>query len=377
MPFEVLAYIVIMVILACGSMLGHSNTLMLVFSLMAGPFILNGWVVYAMLQRVSVERKAPASVGAGETFSVQVTLTNNRKFLSCRLMRVEDTISNQHEELQGRVLFFRVPVQGSRTSSYRARLLQRGVYALGPTLVSSRFPFGLGERGRYFETPDEVLVHPQVGELSPSWWRRVIGDDRMAMDSRSRSGVFDDEFSQVREYRAGDPIRAIHWRTSARTNELMVREFDESREHDAVIAVDLSASDSRDETEYRTELAASFVATVCHHFAKTTHNSKVAFFLSGAENVSIIGRSSPDVWRQILDALARCSASQNADRLWLAEQLADVGAEGRSAIYVTTRDIEMGMATAAHVVVASTDGLRDVFQLPEDEPVATIPEVTA
>jgi uncharacterized protein (DUF58 family) len=371
MPTEVLVYIVIMITLACGSMLGHSNTLLLVFSLMAGPFILNGWVVYAMLQRVEVERELPQSAGAGETFSVHITLRNKRRFLSSRLMRVADTISNKREVLKGRVLFFRVPVQEARTASYRVRLMQRGAYELGPTLVSSRFPFGLGERGRYFETPGEILIHPQIGELSPAWWRRVLGEDRQAHNLRARRGVFDDEFKQIREYRPGDPIRSIHWRTSARKDDLMVREFQETREHDAVLMVELWQSPNADDAELRTELAASFAATVCHQFASTMHNSNVAFFLSGSENVSIVGKASPDTWNQILNALARCSASPKADLEWLEQQLSDTRGSDQSPIFVTTRGADEkpdNLGSRGHVVHATPSDLESIFRVGDDGP---------
>ena len=393
-PPEVIAYIAMMVVLATGSMLGHSNTLLLVFALMAGPFVLNGWVVYAMLQRVRVERRVPERVAAGETFSIDLSLHNQRRFLSCRLMRVQDTISNEHEELSGRVLFFRVAAKQQRTAAYRARLYQRGVYTLGPTVVSSRFPFGLGERGRYFETPDEILVHPQIGEISPGWWRRVVGDDRIADDQRSTFGVFDDDFKQIREYRPGDSIRSIHWRTSARMDELMVREFQENREHDAVIVIDLwSASKSvRSDSEesYRTELAASFAATVCHEFSRAVRDGNVAFFLSGSENVSIVGKAAPELWDRILDALARCQPSPAASPEWLANQVAAVRKEQLQPVFLTTRhsidavdSTETGSGRGlgvCHVVHATREGLADIFRLREDDmesQLSTVPTETA
>lgn len=381
MPWEVVAYIAIMVILATGAMLGHSNTLLLVFSLMAGPFILNGWVVYAMLQRIRITREVPRRAGAGETFSVQVSLHNDRHYLSCRLMRVEDRIANAHEELGGRVLFFRVPARGRRRSSYRVRLLQRGVYKFGPTIVSSRFPFGLGERGRYFETPDEILIHPRIGQLSPAWWRRVVGDDRIANNQRASHGLFDDEFRQIREYRAGDSVRSIHWRTSARMNDLMVREFEENREHDAVILLDLSGSTGgrpAEESNDRVELAASFVATLCEEFARVIGHANVAFFLTGAENVSIAGKASPELWNRILDALATCRSSENANPMWLAEQLDGLQTNQSHPILVTTRDSLSAfedtdasgparMFASSHIVQATEQTLADVFRLPGDD----------
>lgn len=378
-PPEVLAYLAIMIILATGSMLGHSNTLLLVFGMMAGPFLLNGWIVYVMLQRLKVERTAPERVGAGDTFSVDLTIHNGRRYLSSRLLRAEDQIANAHEELSGRVLYFRIPAKEARTASYRVRLLQRGRYALGPTLASSRFPFGLGERGRYFETPGEILVHPPIGELSPSWWRRVMGEDRIVNEQRARNGVFEDDFRQIREYRQGDAIRSIHWRTSARMNELMVKEFHENREHDAVLLVDLF--DVADDREFLTELAASLTATICHELSRSLRDANVGFFLSGAENVAVTGTSSHEIWGQVLDALAICELSKNASTAWLAEQAATFRQDGLEPILITTRppgaqldfgdNVSAAAVRAAHVVHVNRAELRDIFQLPGEQSGAT------
>ena len=64
----------------------------------------------------------------------------------------------------------------------------------------------------------------------------------------------------IPEYRPGDAIRRIHWRTSARADELMVREFEENRDEDAALLVDLW-SDGKSAPEYF-ETVISFVATI-------------------------------------------------------------------------------------------------------------------
>lgn len=385
MPTEVLAYLTIMIVLATGSMLGHSNTLLLVFSLMAGPFVLNGWIVYVMLRRLRVDRKLPARVGAGQTFPVEITIHNDRRYLSSRLMRVEDSITNGREELSGRVLFFRIPTKENRSAAYRVRLMQRGRYRLGPVLVSSRFPFGLGERGRYFETHSELLVHPQIGELSPTWWSRVRGEDRVVEQQRIRNGVFDDEFKQIREYRQGDAVRRIHWRTSARVNDLMVRDYHQNREHDAMLLVDLWTGRGVDQT--RIEMACSFVASICHELSRTMNDAEVGFFLAGETNIAVTGKPTPEFWHRVLDALATCVAGRNTDTDWLAEQAQSMRLENMRPILVTTRDAQLpfegesngqrenGSAAAiraAHVVHATEDGLRDVFRL---EPSESLPDL--
>ncbi len=381
MPTEVKAYLGIMIVLATGSMLGHSNTLLLVFALMAAPFILNGWIVYAMLQQVRVARHLPQRAGAGETFSVELQLHNDRRMLSSRLMRLEDQISNGREELSGRVLMFRVPAGESRRAGYRVRLMQRGVWRFGPIVVSSRFPFGLGERGRFFETHDELLVHPRTGELSAAWWRRVRGEDHISDQQRATRGVYDDEFRQIREYRQGDAVRNIHWRTSARVNDLMVREFQQNREHDAVVLLDLWRPEEAD-FDVRVELAASFAASVCREMSRSMRDADVAFLISGTTQLVVSGKPTTELWTRILDGLALCGGSPRADAAWLAEQAAPFLSEGLRPILITTRTVDStegnggqgnALGRSAHVVVVDEHELADIFSL---DP-ATVPAVVA
>jgi hypothetical protein len=79
-------YLVIMILIFSGSLLGRSNMLMLVFSMMAGPFVINGWITYSMLKRTAVERIVPARVMAGEPMTIELVLANRKRLMSCWLM---------------------------------------------------------------------------------------------------------------------------------------------------------------------------------------------------------------------------------------------------------------------------------------------------
>ena len=106
-------YLVIMIVIFSGSLLGRSNMLMLVFSMMAGPFVVNGWITYSMLKRTSLERVAPERVMAGEPITVELVMSNRKRLMNCWLMSAHDTIQNGEERLDPSVLFARVPAGGS------------------------------------------------------------------------------------------------------------------------------------------------------------------------------------------------------------------------------------------------------------------------
>src|SRR5579872_3364354 len=109
MPREALIYFVILVVLCVGALIGHSNSLMLVFALMAGPFILSSQIASMVLRRLRVARGLPQYATAGEKFSVKVSMQNRKWLLSSWMVTVEDSLQTPREQLQASVLFTRIP----------------------------------------------------------------------------------------------------------------------------------------------------------------------------------------------------------------------------------------------------------------------------
>ncbi|MFM7837363.1 MAG: hypothetical protein ACKPJD_36685, partial [Planctomycetaceae bacterium] len=80
LPREGLVYLAMMLVIAVAALTGGNpdtgNMLLLVFGLMAGPFVVNGWIVVLMLMKLKGERTAPAMIEAGAVFRVAVSLSN-------------------------------------------------------------------------------------------------------------------------------------------------------------------------------------------------------------------------------------------------------------------------------------------------------------
>ena len=110
---------------------------------------------------------------------------------------------------------------------------RRGLYHFGPAEIRTTDPIGLLRFTRRFVTREEVMVYPEVFELV-GFPLRGRGGASGARGSLGRRG---DEFSGLREYRQGDDRRHIHWKSVARTGELVVKEFaqDAPRRHAVVL----------------------------------------------------------------------------------------------------------------------------------------------
>jgi len=312
-PGEGLAYVGIMAVVFIGSMIGRSNPLLLVFSLMAGPLVVNGWMTKTLVHRVAPRRRVPERVMAGEPTSIDVGIQNDKAWLSAWLLTVVDRVSNDRETLQPMVVFPRVPPGGTSSGQYRLRLAQRGVYSFGPLQVNTRFPLGLVERGVNFELPDRVLVYPRLGRLAAGW-KDQLRQATELVSRQPRGGSFHDEFHKLREYRRGDDMRAIHWKTSARQNELMVREFRQNRDQDVVILLDAWQPAAPSEADrIAAERAISLAASVAVDQCRQGRESIPFVAAGGAEQFTWGGTTGSHRIETLLDGLALLQPAPDVD----------------------------------------------------------------
>lgn len=304
-PREGIGYLLIMVVLFIGSSLTKSNTLLLVFAMMAGPFVVNGWITYTMLTNVLVKRRTPARAMAGELFSVQVDLTNQTPLISIWMMVAQDQVSFGDLSWQPTLLFARVPPQSMQSGHYQIRLMNRGRHHFGPLQVNSRFPLGLIERGSIFREHCEMLIYPRIGRLTPRWKRQLLGASELVESARPRAGAFNDEYHHLREYRIGDSPRDIHWRSSARRSTLIVREYQQNREHQLLLVIDLHQESRADATAKSvTELMLSLAATICIEHRREAKGASLTVVAGGHDQWRWQASSNAGSLETLLDHLA-------------------------------------------------------------------------
>lgn len=386
-PTEGWAFLLIMFVLFVGSLLGRSNPLMLVFSMMAGAFVINGWLTFTFLKGVTVRRELPERAMAGETFSAGLALMNRKPWLSAWLMTVEDIITGPQTELHPEVVFLRVPAGQEQQGHYQLVLANRGVYSFGPIHVDTRFPLGLVERGLNLTHPGTIRIYPRLGRLSASWRRQLDQANEQSNSQTARGGIFHDEFHSLRGYRAGDDVRSIHWATSARRNELMVREYRDSRDQSLLILLDAYLPvrlSPLQRTEW--ERALGFAATVCVESAHAHRDSRVTLAAHGQEFTIWRGGSGGQRIEELLDRLAELQPTLDSSLNPLWNQTVSDRCQQPRILLLTTRAREVQIQLtqqAAHdhslstvqILDISADSFRALFE-PHDSPSPMEPSLT-
>jgi uncharacterized protein (DUF58 family) len=129
-----------------------------------------------------------------------------------------------------------IPPRGRQTVSYTVGCRTRGRYFIGPLVAHVSDPFDLSRRRIEFPGRQELVVYPEVEDLrSPRDLIGGVGSGESTARQLFRTG---DEFYTMRHYEIGDDLRRIHWRSTARTGELMIRQDEAARRAMAVLFLD-------------------------------------------------------------------------------------------------------------------------------------------
>ena len=215
-------YLVVMAFVLTAAVIRDINLLMVLFGLMLGGLFFSWRLAGGMLRHLEVRRRPPALAGVGDTVSVMLEVRNPRKRLASWALVIEDRVElsagrSGAKPLSPSLLFAHVPPQQRRSLAYQGKFAQRGLYRFGPLRISTRFPLGLLRRTLVIERTDSLVVHPRLGRLRPNWQnRRQEAVDGLARQRRP-VGVTSGDYHGLRDWRAGDSRRWIHWRRAART----------------------------------------------------------------------------------------------------------------------------------------------------------------
>jgi uncharacterized protein (DUF58 family) len=149
------------------------------------------------------------------------------------------------------------------------QLTRRGEFTIGPLVVRASDPFALFPREIEFKGAEKILVYPRIVPV-PDFAAPAVhqaGDNSRQL----RANILSTDVSSVRDYAAGDAVSRIHWPSTARTQRLMVKQFDRGAASHVWIVLDQhrdsqagEAPDSVD--EYGATIAASVVDRYARSF---------------------------------------------------------------------------------------------------------------
>ncbi|MFB8241574.1 DUF58 domain-containing protein [Kitasatospora purpeofusca] len=310
----------------CSYLLGQDALLRVGVLLAALPLAAALLLANTRYRVASGRRLSPHRSVAGQEARVHLRVDNVSR-VPTGLLLLEDKVPYVLGP-RPRFVLDRVEPRGHREVSYRVRSDLRGRYPLGPLQLRLSDPFGMCELNRSFAASDVLTVVPQVLPLPHV---RLTGEFAGQGESHSRSlALAGDDDVILREYRAGDDLRRVHWKSTARYGELMVRREEQPRRARATVLLDTRETGHRGSGPASSfEWAVACAASVSVHLLERGYQTRLltdtGHAVPGVQGDS--GHTVADTSGVILDALAVVDLSDGAG-LSRAEEPLRAGGEG-------------------------------------------------
>ncbi len=268
--------------------------------------------------RLSCSRRLdPPRVPAGQAAVVTARLENVSRLRTAVLLAEDVTPYSLGS--RPRFVLDEIEPGGSREFSYQIRSGTRGKFVIGPLRVRVADAFGLVEITRSFRTTSTLVVTPKIFPLpraaAPSSW---LGEGDGGM--RTISAVGEDD-AAPRAYQNGDALRRVHWRSTARYGELMVRREEHQWRNSASVFLDTRRSAHAGSGPTASfEIAVSAAASIGAHLAEEGFRARL---ITEAGEIAPRG-SFQDT---LLDMLAVISPSREASIAAGTTALANAGGQ--------------------------------------------------
>lgn len=300
-------------LLVVGRVLGTLELMLLGATIGALVLITVAFIALSRL-RISVDRELhPPRVHAGSPSRVDLRVENQGNRRS-PVLGLRDAVSGTRG---ANLLVGPLDPGGVVRAAYRLPTEKRGILEIGPLTVTMADPFGLTEVTMNASGVSELTVYPHVDDIVPI--PQTTGNDPMSgAEHPNALGRTGEDFYALRPYVVGDDLRRVHWPSTARHDELMVRQDELPWQGRASVLVDVRAATN---TEASLELVISAAASIVTASAKrqdlvrliTTDGSDSGFAAGHAhiesimEHLASIEASHDAAFRRVLDRAARSS----------------------------------------------------------------------
>ncbi len=194
-----------------------NNLLYLVLGLLLSLVILSGVLSEIALRGLEFRRKLPRRAYAGTSTLIEIEVHNAKRYAPSYSIEVEDRIEGRRTDK--RCYFLKVSAGARQTAAYRRVAPVRGVERYLCLRVATRFPFGLFEKWREVDMPEEQVVYPSPMRTLHGAPPALAQGDLITREERGTG-----EVDGVRELVEGDPLRDIHWPKTAALDRPIARE---------------------------------------------------------------------------------------------------------------------------------------------------------
>jgi uncharacterized protein (DUF58 family) len=309
------------------------NLLYGMFALLAATLVLAHVLPWYSLRGVVSSRSLPTTAFEGNLIDICIDVRNS-SMAGRSMIEVVDTFPAAGPGAESPMTFIaRLGGRKKRSYSFKLQCYKRGEYRIGPLALTSSYPLGISTaRKEMIGSEVPLLVFPEVFDIVKLPLVSGSTAPMSGVEAASKSGG-SEEFFGTREYRQGDSLRYIHWPSTARHSQLIVKEFEIRASVEVTIVIDLHRkSEIGKGKETTLEYAVKIAASTAKYSLDRGHTVQLACY-GKAERIIPAAKGFSQL-AQILDALAKVTADGNIPFPHAVNRASEMMRDGSTAVLV-------------------------------------------
>ncbi len=221
-------YIILTILLGVSATNTGNNLVYLIVASLLSFMALSGFLGRRNLKNLEIKIHTPEEIFADIKTPLSITVINKKRFFPSFLLRVYINDKN--------ILFPYINSNSSETKQVFIKFKNRGLNKITNIEICSIFPFNFFIRCKRFPVDLELLVFPK-----PKKCKTILKSNnskRSRKENFSNLKGFEGDLTGIRDYIEGDPLKLIHWKLSAKTDELKTKELSSTGYQSAIIDFD-------------------------------------------------------------------------------------------------------------------------------------------
>lgn len=263
---EGLGFIMILIGVGLGAINTGNNLLYLILAMCCSFIVVSGVLSEMSLKKLSTQGEAPAYLYAREPGSLKLKLSNHKQWAPSYSIRVKTTQFRQPYTLEPEPYFFFIPSKSTIEKPVMLTAAKRGHLKITACRLATRFPFGFFYKTKTIPLQLETVVFPAIRPV------KLPEQSETGLEGEGVVQPKGEELHAVREFQPGDSLSSVHWKSSAKTGNLRVKEFQSQSLQSYTVFLTLTdPATNQSVPEEVMEERVSEAASLIYHLIKKGH----------------------------------------------------------------------------------------------------------
>lgn len=257
-------FIVLVFGIGIGAINTGNNLLYLILAMCCSFIAVSGILSEQTLKDISAEGSLPSTIYLGDTYPIPIKLHNGKRRLPSYSLYIEFPTDYQSDyRVESSPYFFQISGGATMEKSALLTATKRGPLKIRTCRLRTSFPFGFFVKTKSIPFEADCIVFPQIKPME------LPRPSELSEEGEGKVSPSGDDLYSLREFRPGDSMSTVHWKSSAKTGSLRVREFSRGGTHSFTLFLNIEESQTnRPVTGDILEQRISETASLAYHLIR-------------------------------------------------------------------------------------------------------------